>query len=101
MYQYDTLPVNYLLTGSPEVHTILPVNEQYVNLSEFLAKTGTTCESFAARLGVGAPYVSMLARGLRTPSLPLAMRIASEASIPIESLLPTPGTETQSAEEGA
>lgn len=83
------------------MHTILRVNEQYVNLSEFLSKTGTTCESFAARLGVGAPYISMLARGLRTPSLPLAVRIASEASIPVESLLPTPGAEAQTAEEGA
>ncbi len=99
--QYDTHPVNYILTDSLEVHTILPVNERYVNLSEFLSKTGTTCEAFAGRLGVGAPYISMLARGLRTPSLPLAVRIASEASIPVESLLPTPGDAAQTAEEGA
>lgn len=65
------------------------MTEHFANLSEFLAKTNTTCDDFAARIGVGAPYVSMLARGLRTPSLPLAVRIASEASIPVKSLLPT------------
>jgi transcriptional regulator with XRE-family HTH domain len=66
------------------------VSEQYRNLGDYLDKTKTRIEDFAARIGVGGPYVSMLARGLRTPSLPLALRIAAEANIPVESLLPSP-----------
>jgi transcriptional regulator with XRE-family HTH domain len=66
------------------------VSTKYRTLSEYLDATGTRQEDFAARIGIGAPYVSLLASGQRTPSLPLAVRIAAEAHIPIESLLPVP-----------
>lgn len=74
--------------------------QHYTDLGDYLTKTGTRLDDFAARLGVGAPYISMLARGLRTPSLPLAVRIAAAANIPIESLLPakTAEPETTGAE---
>lgn len=65
------------------------MTEHYKSLSEFLDQTGTRLEDFAARIGVGAPYISLLANGRRTPSLPLALRIAAAAQVPIESLLPT------------
>lgn len=64
------------------------MTEHYDSLSEFLERTGTRLEDFAAKIGVGAPYISLLANGRRTPSLPLAVRIAAAANIPIESLLP-------------
>lgn len=70
------------------------MTERFQNLSEYLERTNTRLEDFAARLGVGAPYISLLARGLRTPSLPLGLRIAAEANIPIESLLPATTPET-------
>lgn len=64
--------------------------EHFKNLSEYLERTETRLEDFAARVGVGTPYVSMLANGQRRPSLPLAIKIAAEARIPIESLLTGP-----------
>jgi len=64
------------------------VSQQYENLGEYLSKTRTRLEDFAARVGVSESYVSMLANGQRTPSLPLALRIAAAANIPVASLLP-------------
>jgi transcriptional regulator with XRE-family HTH domain len=80
------------LTDSQEVSRLHGVSTKYRTLSEYLDATGTRQEDFATRIGIGAPYVSMLANGQRTPSLPLAVRIAAEAHIPIESLLPVPPT---------
>lgn len=77
------------------------MSERYRNLSEFFEKTGTRQDEFAARIGVGAPYVSQLARGLRTPSLPLALRIAAAAHIPVESLLPASISAPASVEPSA
>lgn len=64
------------------------MNAHYSSLSDYLRQTDTRIEDFAARIGVGSPYISMIANGQRTPSLPIAIKIAAAANIPIESLLP-------------
>ena len=56
-------------------------------LAEFLEATGTTQATFAERVGVQQSLISRIVRGERTPSLGLAVRIAKEAGIPVESLL--------------
>jgi transcriptional regulator with XRE-family HTH domain len=63
------------------------VKAKYSNLSEYLTKTDTRVEDFAARVGISIGYVSMIANGQRTPSLPVAMRVAKAADIPLQSLL--------------
>lgn len=59
----------------------------YPNLRMFLAKSGTSQQALAKRLGVDPAHVSHILAGRRVPSLPLAAKIAREANIPIESLL--------------
>lgn len=61
----------------------------YRSLAKFLDGTGTRQDEFARQLGVSSAYVSMIARGLRRPSLTLALRIAEAANVPIESLIPS------------
>jgi transcriptional regulator with XRE-family HTH domain len=63
--------------------------KRFKTLSDYLTSTGTSLEVFADRVGLSVSYVSMLANGQRTPSLPLALRIASEANIPVASLVPS------------
>lgn len=63
----------------------------YPNLGAFLKDSRITHEAFAAEMGIASSYVSMLVNGERTPSLPLALRIAERANIPLESLLPADG----------
>jgi transcriptional regulator with XRE-family HTH domain len=62
--------------------------KKYKSLADFLDQTGATQAEFAARVGVQQSLISRIVNGERTPSLPLAVRIASEASIPLESLVP-------------
>jgi transcriptional regulator with XRE-family HTH domain len=66
--------------------------KRYQSLADFLEKTETTQADFAARVGVKQAAISRFVHGARTPSLPLALRIAEAANIPVESLL-TSGTE--------
>lgn len=61
----------------------------HTNLREFLERSGERQQDFAKRVGVSSSYVSRLASGRRTPSLPMAVRIADAANIPLESLLET------------
>jgi len=58
-------------------------------LQDFFAGTNVTRREFAALAGISEGYLSLLLSGQRTPSLPLALRIAAEANIPVESLLPS------------
>ncbi len=58
----------------------------YPNLKMFLRKSGTTQSALAKRIGVEASHVSKIVSGARLPSGPLAMKIAREANIPLESL---------------
>lgn len=60
----------------------------YPDVPTYLREAGVTQEQFATRVGISPSYLSMLLSGLRTPPLDLAMRIASEANVPIESLAP-------------
>jgi transcriptional regulator with XRE-family HTH domain len=59
----------------------------YPSLAAYLDATGITQADFAARDGIGQAGLSRIANGTRRPSLPLAIRIAAEAHVPIESLL--------------
>jgi transcriptional regulator with XRE-family HTH domain len=63
------------------------VARTYPNLAAFLKDAHLTQEAFADEMGIAPSYVSMLLRGERTPSLPLALRIAERARIPLESLM--------------
>lgn len=64
------------------------MSKKHQSLGEYLRKTGITQAEFASRLGVKQSQISRIVRGARTPSLPLAIRIAREAGIPVESLVP-------------
>lgn len=65
--------------------------KKYRTLGEFLEATGTTQVDFADRVGILQSTVSRIVNGARTPSLELAIRIAEEANIPLESLVPRKG----------
>ena len=60
---------------------------KYASLSEYLKRTGTTHGALAKRLGVSRPYVTLISKGERQPSLELALRIAAETGIPAASLV--------------
>jgi transcriptional regulator with XRE-family HTH domain len=67
------------------------MKRHYPNLAAYLDENGITQAEFAARMGIGQAAVSRILNGSRRPSLPLALRIAAEANIPIESLMPPAG----------
>lgn len=67
----------------------------YSNLSQYFEKTGETQQAFADRLGVAQPHISRIVNGASAASLELAVRIANEANIPIESLLPDTNSESR------
>lgn len=66
----------------------------YSNLSQYFEKTGETQQAFAERVGVAQPHISRIVNGASEPSLELALRIANEANIPVESLLPDANQES-------
>jgi transcriptional regulator with XRE-family HTH domain len=57
------------------------------NLKDHLKRSGQTQTDFASRLGLSQSYVSRLVNGECVPGLRLALRIAAEAKVPVESLL--------------
>lgn len=69
----------------------------YPDLATFLEQTDTTQAEFAARVGVQQSLISRLVNGTRRPSFALALRIAAEARIPIESLMPSEQGESGAA----
>jgi transcriptional regulator with XRE-family HTH domain len=69
--------------------------EKFKSLADYLDAKEVTQAEFADRVGVQQSIISRIANGQRRPSLPLAIRIAAEARIPIESLL----TGSESADE--
>lgn len=75
-----------MLTHSLPVRIVALVPRTYPNLAAYLRDTHTTQEAFAEDMGIAPSYVSMILRGERTPSLPIALRIAERARIPLESL---------------
>lgn len=78
-----------MLTSSPGVFIFPLVNRTYPNLAAFVKDYEGTQEALAEELQISQSYLSMLMRGERQPSLPLALRIAERARIPLESLLST------------
>jgi len=62
--------------------------KRYKNLDQYLTDTKTTQAQFAERVGVRQTAISRIVNGARVPRLALAMRIAAEANIPLESLVP-------------
>lgn len=66
--------------------------KQYRSLADYLARTHTTQEMFAARLGTRQSVISRYVRGKAEPSLRMACRIADAARIPIRSLVADGGT---------
>ena len=63
------------------------MQKSYRNLADYLASTGTTQKAFGHRVGVRQSMVSQILAGTRVPSFRLALRIAREARIPVESLV--------------
>lgn len=62
-------------------------NRAYPDLATFFEKSGVTQEQLAKRLGVSQAHISRIKLGLTDVPLSLAVRIAEEANIPIESLV--------------
>lgn len=63
----------------------------YPDLKAFLedyARQGGLQSDFAARMGMSEGYLSDLKNGRVRPSLSLAVKLAEEAGVPIESFLP-------------
>lgn len=59
----------------------------YPDLETFFDQTATKQEDFAERLGISASYMSRIKNRLAQPTLDLAIRIANEARVPVESLI--------------
>jgi transcriptional regulator with XRE-family HTH domain len=76
-----------VLTRSPLVCIFTLVKRTYPDLGTFLKATHTKQDVFAKRFGIAPSFVSMIVNGQRTPSLPLALRIAEYARVPLESLV--------------
>lgn len=56
----------------------------------FFRKSGVSQAALAKRVGVDPTYISLIRNGHRVPSLRMADKIATEANVPIESLLKSP-----------
>ena len=61
------------------------MRRKFRTLNEYLNKTGTTQEAFAARFGIDRSYVSLLASGDRFPGRKLAVRFEKELGVPVSS----------------
>ena len=59
----------------------------YPDLVTFFKATKTRQGAFAARLSISGAYMSRIKNGLAQPPLDLALRIADEANIPLDSLV--------------
>ncbi|MEM4546838.1 MAG: helix-turn-helix transcriptional regulator [Nitrososphaerota archaeon] len=57
-------------------------------LRKLRKKKEITQKELAERLGVSQPYISMLERGKRFPTLRIAMKLADIFGVPIEQLFP-------------
>lgn len=59
----------------------------YPSLQAYLEETDTPQYELAKRLKIGQAHLSLILSRRRTPSLPLALKIAKVANIPVETLL--------------
>ena len=60
---------------------------RFHTLAGYFAQTGRTQESLALKVGVTPHYISMIAAGMRTPKLPLAIKISDYTGVPLHSLI--------------
>lgn len=63
---------------------------EYRSLHEWLDRTGTQQQTLARLIGIADSTLSMLLRGSRRCSLPLAMRISEVTGVPVEKLVEWP-----------
>ncbi len=69
-------------------NSVVPLPKRvYTDLAQYFDLSGDTQTDFARRLGVNQGYISKVANKLMEPSLEMAVLIAREANIPVESLL--------------
>lgn len=59
----------------------------YPSLPAFVEATGIPQQDLAKKAGIVPSHLSMILKGERTPSLPLALKLAKIANIPVESLV--------------
>lgn len=59
----------------------------YPSLQAYVEATGIEQQTLAKKAGVVPSHIGMILSGERTPSLPLALRLARIANIPVESLV--------------
>jgi|GEM_PF-3419660 len=59
-------------------------------LTDAIKSLGLSRAYVATRLGIGAPYLSMLEHGKKTPSLELAVKIERLIGIPVASWVELP-----------
>lgn len=59
----------------------------FPTLQAFLEETGTPQYVVAKRANITQGHLSLILRGERTPSLPLALELAKIANIPVETLV--------------
>lgn len=60
----------------------------YATLQDFFNGNPDLAQhTFAKRLNITQGHLSLILSGERTPSLPLALKIAAKANIPVESLV--------------
>lgn len=59
----------------------------YPTLQAFFDETGTPQFVVAKRLKITQGHLSLILSGERTPSLPLALRLAQLANVPVETLV--------------
>lgn len=61
--------------------------QAYPTLQAYLEASDITQCALAKKAGIDESYLSLILSGARTPSLPLAVKLARIANIPVESLL--------------
>lgn len=59
----------------------------YPSLKAYFEETGTSQYVIAKRVGITQPHLSNILSGARTPSLPLALKLARLANVPVETLV--------------
>jgi transcriptional regulator with XRE-family HTH domain len=59
----------------------------YPTLNAYIEANGINQVDFAKRAGIVQGHLSMILNGERTPSLPLALKLARLANCPVETLV--------------
>ena len=59
----------------------------YPTLATYMETEGINQRDFAKRAGITQGHLSLVISGDRTPSLPLALKLARIANVPVESLI--------------